>query len=644
TTCPEDCMQMTGICDDDCTGLACMSPNGCTCVETPMGNVCAPNCTTDDDCPMMGPMQLICGDGGYCTPDDGTNTECGNGICELGEDEATCPEDCSDPDPCGDGVCDAAGGEDEMTCPEDCDETVVDRSTWVDPPTWEPDADGVYQLRMEPAAVEIDGTTYCLRTWNGAVPGPTLRIAPQADANDARQIRIDFANGMSTEDMQPVGMGPDSVEYDFNLTNLHTHGFHVQPEYATGTEFLADNVLVHHAAGVTAEYRFDIDEDQGIRGRPHEPGTFWYHPHVHGSTSIQVANGMTGAIIIEGDVDALDGIAESDERIFVMNHMPLSRATPLPNGMDCTDDTLSINNFMTVAGAPDSVQVNGVVQPRIVVPPGQVERWRMIHAGITQEMNLGIYPSTDDNCSDIGNGPLTFHQIAQDSITMHAMDERTTTFMAPGNRADLMVTAPDEEGVYCLAYEQGGGPMMMTATMVVAILEVSNDAGEPTGALPSDADLDATALPLLDCNAEPDGTQDLIFSQQVDSETGEPCEGGQGGGLLFNINCRTFDHHSPRELRVDVVEEWVMNSEGGGSHPFHIHVNPFQVCEGTINGETLQPHWRDTVWVEQSNNGNPSIVARYPSETYTGSFMLHCHKLHHEDQGMMELITINPDE
>ena len=679
-SCPDDCAMMGGDCetDADCEGDACRSPDGCVCAETPRGSACVPTCETDDDCPMVGQMQLICGEEGYCAPDM-MGGECGDGICDEAEDAASCPDDCEEaPEGCeangaGENFCgDAAfwtctendgadptcedinecdtdnGGCGERTCINNegaaptCEGDVVDRSTWVDPPEWEPDGDGVYHLRMEPAAVEIDGTTYCLRTWNGSVPGPTMRAAPQVNGAE-RQIRIDFENGMGGEDIQAVGPpGPGGVTYDFNMTNLHTHGLHVQPEYATGTEFLADNVLVHHMAGATAEYRFDIDEDQDTRGRPHEPGTFWYHPHVHGSTAIQVANGMAGAFIIEGDVDTLDGIAESNERIFIMTHMPLGSATPLPDGQDCTDDTLSINDFRDVGGAPDSVQVNGTVQPRIVVPPGQVERWRMIHGGITQEMNLGLYPSTDDSCSDITNGaPLDFHQIAQDGITYHAKQERSTVFMSPGNRADLMITAPDEEGVYCLAYEQGGGPMMMTTTMIVAVLEVSEDAGSPTGALPSDGDLDGTALPLLDCDGATDGDQEVIFSQQTDPDTGEPCEGGPPGGLLFNINCRTFSHdNEPRTLAVDTVDEWSMSSEGGGAHPYHIHINPFMVCGGSINGEELQPHWRDTVWVEQNRDGTPSITTRYLAETYTGSFVIHCHKLHHEDQGMMEMVTI----
>ena len=44
------------------------------------------------------------------------------------------------------------------------------------------------------------------------------------------------------------------------------------------------------------------------------PGTHWYHAHKHGSTTIDVLNGMTGAFIIEGryddDLNAFYGTSE----------------------------------------------------------------------------------------------------------------------------------------------------------------------------------------------------------------------------------------------------------------------------------------------------------------------------------------------
>jgi FtsP/CotA-like multicopper oxidase with cupredoxin domain len=40
-----------------------------------------------------------------------------------------------------------------------------------------------------------------------------------------------------------------------------------------------------------------------LRDACQAPGTHWYHAHKHGSTSIQVYNGMAGALILRGDYD-----------------------------------------------------------------------------------------------------------------------------------------------------------------------------------------------------------------------------------------------------------------------------------------------------------------------------------------------------
>ena len=38
---------------------------------------------------------------------------------------------------------------------------------------------------------------------------------------------------------------------------------------------------------------------------------------------------------------------------------------------------------------------------------------------------------------------------------------------------------------------------------------------------------------------------------------------------------------------------------------------------------------------------NP-VRIRTTYEDFTGDFVMHCHLLHHEDQGMMELMSIQP--
>ena len=106
------------------------------------------------------------------------------------------------------------------------------------------------------------------------------------------------------------------------------------------------------------------------------------------------------------------------------------------------------------------------------------------------------------------------------------------------------------------------------------------------------------------------------------------------------------------------------------SHPFHIHVNPFQIVKiiapdgktdvsepGAIDnfGTTrrrqadhrsgypgLKGVWKDTLLIKNAGGGSGqyTIVVRTRYERYIGDFVLHCHILDHEDQGMMQNVRI----
>jgi hypothetical protein len=108
-----------------------------------------------------------------------------------------------------------------------------------------------------------------------------------------------------------------------------------------------------------------------------------------------------------------------------------------------------------------------------------------------------------------------------------------------------------------------------------------------------------------------------------------------------NINCRKFDDRRPWGYRSDRIatvgttEKWEIRAFDG--HPFHIHINPFVVCPNDSNKEPNFAHWRDTFWV-QLEDGPRQILHEFSK--FTGQYVLHCHKLNHEDEGMMELVEI----
>lgn len=103
----------------------------------------------------------------------------------------------------------------------------------------------------------------------------------------------------------------------------------------------------------------------------------------------------------------------------------------------------------------------------------------------------------------------------------------------------------------------------------------------------------------------------------------------------FGINGRTF-----RADRIDTrvglgtVEDWVIHNSGQMDHPFHLHVNPFQIVE---SGQTInQAAWLDVINVP----GRSSSRIRIRFADFAGKTVYHCHILDHEDGGMMGTLEI----
>ena len=91
-------------------------------------------------------------------------------------------------------------------------------------------------------------------------------------------------------------------------------------------------------------------------------------------------------------------------------------------------------------------------------------------------------------------------------------------------------------------------------------------------------------------------------------------------------------------VRLGAVEEWTVTNLHGNDHVFHIHTNPFQVTK--INGRP-EPRllWRDTAVVPRRG----SLTFRSRFLDYTGTFMLHCHMMNHEELGMMQAVEVYKD-
>ncbi|GKS58588.1 L-ascorbate oxidase [Nitrospira sp.] len=408
------------------------------------------------------------------------------------------------------------------------------------------------------------------RSYDGGLTGPTFRVK----AGD--RMKVFLYNQLPPEQGE---CGPPNTENCPNTTNLHTHGLHISP---TGN---SDNVLLEIKPGEDLQFQFDIPDT-------HHPGTFWYHAHRHGSTASQLREGMAGALIIEGDIDQVPEIKVAREKILLFQQL-----------------RIPYND----AGAQLPTTINGQLEPVLSMQPGEVQRWRMIHAGIDELLTMELV--------DEHGSPQDLHVIAIDGITLDRVDSAKQVFLAPGNRADVLVKA-GAPGIYRMKKkaEEVGLNGKAEPERLLAEVRVS---GPPLNmALPSNSELRPLApfQPIMD--TELTGQQpELVF----DIKDGK-----------FMIDGKEFSStRVDRTMKLNGVEEWTLSSQNG-NHPFHIHVNPFQVIK--INGKPVQPVWHDTILVRSNPPVTVTMRTRY--EVFTGKHVLHCHNLVHEDRGMMQLIEI----
>jgi FtsP/CotA-like multicopper oxidase with cupredoxin domain len=194
-----------------------------------------------------------------------------------------------------------------------------------------------------------------------------------------------------------------------HVTNLHTHGLHVSPDTnPDGTH--SDNVLLRilpkadwlarlqsddadlhtlgkheHVAELDYEIRMAFERNGTTMAHP--PGTHWYHPHSHGATDEQVASGMAGFLIVEGDVDeaintAMTGEAWPDPELkggpFDYRERLIFVQRVLVQSFDL--DAGPKRNSLRF---PPFIAVNGVMPAAVMfMRPGAVERWRILNGSV----------------------------------------------------------------------------------------------------------------------------------------------------------------------------------------------------------------------------------------------------------------------
>ncbi len=325
--------------------------------------------------------------------------------------------------------------------------------------------------------------------------------------------------------------------------------------------------------GQSRTYTFEGTEDGG-----NERGAMqYYHDHRMGETGMAVWMGLTGLYILDDPADPATLPSGAYEVPLVIADRQFDADNQLQYFYDASG----------VVG--DKVLVNGVYQPYLDVADRKY-RFRIINAANARSYILTL--STGEALTQIGT----------ESGLLPAPVRRTALDFGPAERLDVVVD---------FAGKSGQELYLMDAYQMVPLLKfrVNQSAGD-TSSVP------ATLRAVPDIG-QPTVTRNFSFDFTSNRWT--------INGLGFDpgrIDARPV---------LGTTEKWVFTNPTGSTHMVHIH-DVDQQCVSRDGGpcypyETMKETW--------SLAPGETLELKLKFTDHTGIYVMHCHILEHEDDGMM---------
>ena len=468
-------------------------------------------------------------------------------------------------------------------------------------------------------------------------PGPLfhLKKASAPNRRNGSRFKMVLFNRLPLNNDVPGGCAqydsgstlPNCFHGD-QTTNFHFHGFHVSPQPHQ------DFVSIHiEPKGTTptgdpneaiGQYRYNVDPLPWTQAE----GTHWYHAHKHGSTALQVFNGLVGVFLIEGPFDKW-------LKRFYRPHKLMEKTMAIQQ----IRAQIWANNDKRTRPRFRYTLVNGQANPIIKMKPGEIQRWRYINA--TSQASAQIRLTFEG---------LEAKQIAMDGVPFAPENYHRQPLLMdgsfdidPGNRADFLVRAPREKGRFYVTVEVIGtitSPLRLEIDdrdreIIQSIPDyphahpplLSIDVSGPRKTMKFPNTLPPLPSYLADIPA-PTKERKVLYSMGTN---------GTPPTREFTIDKVKFDPACANQtVFLNSTEQWRVENDSTVLHPFHIHVNPFQViADGEV--QYSPPYiWQDTIALPPGTPLEPAAaVINQRFLDFTGGHVQHCHILGHEDRGMM---------
>jgi len=323
---------------------------------------------------------------------------------------------------------------------------------------------------------------------------------------------------------------------------------------------------------------------------------------------------MSGLLIVEGGAADLSGVKGLRRHAFGIREGGLG-----PDG--------GWADYTSLTPATSPLYVNGRINPRITMRPGETQFWQLGNIGVAAYYQVAL----DDH---------EFTVVEEDGAMVWRTWTSDTLFFPPGKRYGVLVTARKRAGVVQLrqlGYDQGKDQWPAAPLVRVQIegeraqsVTVPEQIGDPPSWLTDDI---AQRRVLTLSQAIVDGASEFYID-----------------GMLFD----NLTFADVIQVKLGTTEDWVIRNATSvyagaprnEQHPFHIHVNDFAVVETgdwdpltneTSNRVRVTPRSvADTVNVPW----NAYVRFRTHFADFVGRSVFHCHLLFHEDHGMMGVFDI----
>jgi FtsP/CotA-like multicopper oxidase with cupredoxin domain len=504
--------------------------------------------------------------------------------------------------------------------------------------------------------IEANGSVrYCYTTPDGKA-SPNLRLNP-GDLlilnlkNELTDAGVGAGHKHTHSNAKESGGPCTSGVMSATSTNLHFHGLTIPP-VCHQDDVIRTSIQPGDAP---FQYRFRIPANE-------RPGLYWYHPHIHGFSKVQVLGGASGALIVEGIERASSEVRGLPERVLVIRdrdllnpNAPPSKLEPVVPKMLIDRDGDAANNGTGFGKPAKDLSINYVPVPYPDYPPAVIEMkpeqrqlWRVLNASGITYLNLAIL---------FNRVPQPLGLVALDGVPLNAngksgdsVNWQTHLGVPPGARVEFIVKGPalGVQALFVTRTVDTGPGGENDPNRAIARIKASPDAPEPRSQLAAfPVPLPASGVPWLGDEA-PVRTRKLYFSEKLT----DPKNPASAVEFYITVDGQTpvmFDMKSGAPniiVKQGTVEDWIVENRSNELHAFHIHQLHFLLLD-YLGKPVNEPFLRDTVNVPYYKDTMlvyPSVRLRmdFRDPNTVGTFLYHCHLLEHEDGGMMGLIRVEP--